>query len=127
MEVRYNRGMSLISLAAGIVLSWVHFANSEGAGNGSLTLTAGFILLVFCLLTMTRPYFTVDDTSLELRAILGPGKTTYTFESIHDLEIDKNQVYFNHNGERKAINIAAWMVEKNDWQKFVDKVNLARG
>lgn len=127
MEVRYNRLMSLISLVIGIVLSWVHFANSGATGNGSLTLTAGFLLLVFCLLTMTRPYFTVTDTSLELRAILGPGKTTYTFESMKELEIDNNQVYFNHNGERKAINIAAWMVEKNDWQKFVDKVNFARG
>ncbi len=127
MEVRYNRIMSLISLAAGIVLSWVHFSIAGNTGNGSLLLTAGFLLLVFCLLTMTRPYFTVNDTSLEKRAILGPRKTTYTFESINELEIDNNQVYFNHNGERISVNIIAWMVEKKDWQAFVDKVNLARG
>ena len=119
--------MSLISLAAGIVLSWIHFSIAGNTGNGSLLLTAGFLLLVFCLLTVTRPYFSVNDTSLELRAILGPGKTTYSFESINDLEIDNNQVYFSHNGERKAINIASWMVEKKDWQAFVDKVNFARG
>jgi hypothetical protein len=126
MKVGYKKAMGIIYIIIGVVFSCLYLLIAAGGGKGGITLlTAAFCLIMFGILFLRRTYFTINDDSLVLEAILGPAKTTYKFETIKQIEIDKNKVYLSRNGKRQLIQISQWMAEKSDWEAFLQKINSA--
>jgi hypothetical protein len=124
MKIRYKKAMGVIYIITGVVFACIYFLITLNGGKGSSLLTVGFVAIFFGILFLTRTYFVLNDDSLILYAILGPATTTYKFASVNELEIDKqNKVYITQDGKRQFIYISAWMIEKSDWQAFVQKVN----
>ncbi|MBI9050850.1 MAG: hypothetical protein JEZ00_15625 [Anaerolineaceae bacterium] len=123
MKIRYKKSMGIIFIVVGIMLSCIYFAMALNENNGSMLLTTGFLLILFGVLTLTRIYFEITENVLIIYAILGPGKTSYTFASPDEFEIEDNKVFLNQNGKRSKLPISAWMVEKQDWQLFIEKIN----
>ena len=79
-------------------------------------------MLLFGVLTLTRTYFEYDENSLTLHAILGPAKTVYDFSSLKDIELDGKKLFVMQDDTRKKIPVSAGMVNKEDWQIFLEKI-----
>ena len=125
MKIRYSKSVGIIYILSGVLFSCVYLLISLVNGKGSVLLTVGFIGIMFGILFLTRTYFVVNEDSLVFHAILGPAKTTYQFQSIKELEVEKKLVYLNQDGKRRRLSISAGLADKNDWQAFLQKIKDA--
>lgn len=114
--------MGIIFIVVGVMFACIYFIIALNGGKGSTLLTVGFISIMFGVLFLTRTYFVLNDDSLVLKAILGSAKTTYKFQSIKNIEIENNKIYINQDGKREKLTISTWMIDKKDWQAFLQKV-----
>ncbi len=127
MNIRYRKTMGIIYILVGILFACMYFVIALGGGKASVTpLVFAFLAILFGILFLTRTYFVLNEDGLVLYAILGPAKTVYKIQSLKDIEIENKTVYVTQEGKRTKIPIAVWMVEKKDWQAFVQKVNEAK-
>ena len=123
MKMRYKKSVGIFlillgALEAGFYL-WI------GIGNSSIILLVmGFIIILFGVLFLQRPYFIVNDDSLVFHALLGPTERTYKFMSLKEFEIENNNIFVTINGKRNRF-ISGWWVENTDWQAFLQKINSA--
>lgn len=125
MKIRYSKSVGIIYILTGVLFSCVYLLISLADGKGSMLLTVGFIGILFGILFLTRTYFVLNEDSLVFHAILGPAKTTYKFQSLKELEVEKKQMYLNQDGKRKKLYISAGLADKNDWQAFLQKIKDA--
>lgn len=122
MNIRYNKTVGIIYIVVGIIFACMYFPITLNGGRGSTLLTVGFVGIMFGVLFLTRTYFVLNEDSLVINAILGPAKTIYKLQSFKDIEIENNVIYINQGGDRKKITISTWMVDKKEWQAFLEKV-----
>jgi hypothetical protein len=123
MEIRYSKAMALACLVIGGVLAGLYFIGTPDGDNGTTLVTVGFIGILLGALFFTRTYCVLNEDSLVVNAILGPGKTIYEFESLKELVVEDNKIFLVQNGNRQKINISVWMIEKKDWLALQQKIN----
>jgi len=126
MKVHYNKGMGVGLLVLGII-DIVLGCLTGGDGRNPFTLLIGFFVTWMGIGYLTRTYFFVDETKLEVyNALLGGVIARYELQSINEIEVDKggvfDQVFLQRNGERERLNISTWMVDKKDWQAFLQRI-----
>lgn len=126
MRIRYRKTVGVIYILLGILFAYMYFAIALSGQKVCMALVAAFITILFGILFLTRTYFVLNEDSLVLYAILGPAKTVYKIQSLKDIEIENSTIFCTQDGKRKKIPITVWMVEKKDWQAFVQKVNEAK-
>ena len=120
MEIHYKKAISIGFIIFGAIFVIIYFILNDS----SITrLGLALFLMAYGFLTLTKPYFIIKEDSLELIAILGPAKKTYSFDSIHDLQIENNKIYLTQNGNREKLPISKWMVENLDWELMIQKIN----
>lgn len=124
MKIHYKKTTGVLYIVIGIIFACLYlmFALANGKGNITL-LIVGVLGILFGILFLTRTYFIVNDGSLVLNALLGPAKTTYSFRSLKELELEKNRIFLIQNGKRKKLGISARMADKNEWEAFLQKIN----
>lgn len=129
MKVHYNKGMGVGFLILGIILL-VLACLTGGGGRNPFTGIMGFFEVWFGIGYLTGTYFFFDETKLEVYHVMfGSGSVIakYEFQSLEEIEIDKggvfDRVFLNQNGERERMKISPWMVDKKDWQTFLQKIN----
>ena len=121
MKFHYRKAWGIIFIILGLLITCV-FCSFEVTGKSSSAIGApAFVLFLFGILFLTRPYFILNDSSLVLCGLLGFGNTTYQISSIKELIIEKNNIYLNQNGKRQKINISIGMIDKKEWQAFLNK------
>lgn len=81
-------------------------------------------MIMFGVLMLTKKYYEYDENSLTFHAILGPAKTIYNFDSLKEIELDGKKLSVMQNGTRKKIPVSQWMVDKEDWQIFLEKITV---
>jgi hypothetical protein len=127
MKVHYNKGMGIGFLVLGIILL-VLACLTGGGGRNPFTGIMGFFEVWLGIAYLTRTYFSFDETKLEVYdAFMGSMIAKYQFQSLNEIEVEKggvfDQVFLKRNGERQKMKISTWMVDKKDWQTFLQKIN----
>ena len=117
--------MGFIYIFFGVVFGCLYLAIVLGDAEPSITpITSGFILLLLGVLFLTRKYFEYDENSLTLYNMLGNVKSKYKFSSLQDIELEGKKLYVVQGDSRKKNYITAYMVDKEDWQAFLDKITI---
>lgn len=89
----------------------------------SINSLVNFAWLLLGLSFLKKTYFVVEENKLILNSLLGPLKKIYEFDSVCNLIIKDNKVYIQQDNKRKKIGITKYLVDKNDWNSFVSKIN----
>jgi len=129
MKIRYNKSMGIGVLAFGVILI-ILACVSSGSGSAIMNFISGSFLIWYGLSFLTRTCFFFDDTRLEVYHPLVAGTIAkYELQSLKDIEVDNtgvfSRVFLNQNGERERIQVSTWMVDKKDWQVFLQKIQNA--
>ena len=119
MEIHYKKSISISFIAFGVIFVLFYFILDD---KSLARIGLPLFLIIYGYLTLTRPYFIMNDNSIEVLAVLGPAKKTYTFDSYQNLEIQKNKIFLNQKGKREKLAISKWLVEKRDWALMVQKI-----
>ena len=123
MKVGYKKSVGVIFILTGLIYDCVYLLFVlMGEENSFTPITMGFIGILFGILFLTKPYFEYDEKSLKLFALLGFTVASYSFDSLSDLELERNKLLLRQGEQRKRINISVWMVDSKGWQTFVGKV-----
>lgn len=122
MKIRYKKSIGIISIVLGVLFGCLYFVLALFGESTVILTTLGFLGILFGVLLLSRPYFELNQNSLVLFAILGPAKTIYPIQSHQDIKVENNKVSILKDGQSQPISISAWMVDKNDWQAFLKKV-----
>jgi len=127
MKVHYNKGMGMGFLILGVILL-VLACLTGGGGRNPFTGIIGFFEVWFGIGYLTRTYFSFDETKLEVfDAFMGAKIARYEFQSLNEIEVEKggvfDRVFVKRNGQRQRMKISPWMVDKKDWQTFLQKIN----
>ena len=120
MEIHYKKVISIGFIVFGALSALLYFVLDA---KNLVQIGFSLFLIFYGYLTLTKPYFILNDNSLELHAILGPAMKSYTFDSFQDFQVENNKIYLNQKGNREKLPISKWMVENQDWQLLIDKIN----
>jgi hypothetical protein len=121
MEIRYKNTIGIVFAAVGGIFAILILLAGDLSHNITRLILAFFLL--YCgFATLSKPYFILNEQSLEIPAILGPTKKIYNFDTYKELFIDRNKIVLNQNGKQETLPIQKWLVENSDWQLLVDRI-----
>lgn len=124
MTVRYNKTVGVISIVLGALFGCLYFVVVLAGGQTTLfPMVAGVLGILFGILFLIRPYFTLGEDSLTLYALFGPAKTVYSFPSPGRLQRKGQKfVVVQADGTERPVPLTAWMADPKDWQAFLSRL-----
>lgn len=119
MQVRYNPVVAVTFIVLGSVAEfltlWVSMLGEVNPG-----VFVMWIAIVIGALYLTRPYFSIDSTSVVVHALVGSMKREFPYQS---LEFEGNKlVTVREDGTRKRVPVARWLARSADWSAATERV-----
>jgi hypothetical protein len=124
MRIHYNKAIGIGSIILGVGLMCLALLTG-GDGGATFPFVIGGFEILYGILTLMKPYVFVDDSVLEVYALAGNAVAKYKFQSLKEIEIQNNRLFIDQNGKRQKIKIVAWMTDRGDWQKLLQKIKNA--
>lgn len=124
MTVRYNKTVGVISIVLGALFGCLYFVIALAGGQTTVSpMVAGVLGILFGILFLSRPYFTLAEDNLTLYALLGPAKTVYSFPPPARLQArGKKIVIVQPDGKEQAVPLTAWVADPKDWGAFLSRL-----
>ena len=119
MKVHFNKTLGITIIVLGVLdILMILVLALMGA---RISMGGIFILLavVLGILFLTRPYFIVEEGTLEVRALIGPASTIYKFKKPQDFSVEKYKVFLTAAAhDRQQLPVFGWLAHGKDWKAF---------
>lgn len=123
MKVYYSRGWAITFIVVGSILIALNYILFNLTGKmEAVRIVPGFMVIGVGILYLFRPYFELQEESLVTFSLLGFIAWRYSFDEISDLVFEGNKLYRNKNGRLKRIRISKFVCNKEQWERFRNKV-----
>lgn len=117
MKVRYHPVVWIVPLMLGGACLFLGLWLTA-LGEFSPALIPGLFTTLIGVLYLARPYFWLNETSVQLVALVGPHGRKFPFQT---LEIDGARLFAVNDGDRKKVPVARWMAHPGDWAAAVER------
>ncbi len=124
MKLRYAKSLGIGCIVIGILFSCLSLT-VMGSRYGVIVAVSGFFMIYFGVEYLRKPYFFVSENKIEVYHPNGTPLFTYDFRSLREIEIESGKLFLRENGKRRKIPVTSWMVDRQDWQKLVQKIGNA--
>ena len=75
--------------------------------------------LGFGIAIRTRPYLTIDENAVVVKALIGSAQETYGLTAADVIEFDGKRVFLvNQGGRRRLRGVTGWLANRHDWAAF---------
>lgn len=119
MQVRYNPVVGWVFLALGLV-NLVLGVWPLLLGEFQFSLILGLLICVLGPLYLTRPYFQVDEDSIRVLALLGPGKREFRLSPSESIVTDGGRLLIaDKDGSSRKVPVRKWISRTVDWDAVV--------
>ncbi|MFA5772605.1 MAG: hypothetical protein WC974_07735 [Thermoplasmata archaeon] len=121
METHYNRNIGILFVLLGAILLVATALTYPPVYVERIIVIV--VCLIFGILMLSRrPYFTVTDNEILIKALIGPAKKTYKINSIGDVVREGNKLYIMQNGNKTKLPVSKFMSDKNDWTHLLESI-----
>jgi len=75
--------------------------------------------LIVGLIAVTQTFVVIGEHTLVVYPLLGPWKEQYTFSSLQDVSIERQNIWIRQHNQWKRISFPLWLADKYDRQALI--------
>lgn len=118
MNVRFNRVLAYIFILVGLLTGIVQLIFLTNY----IQLFSSLILLIVGIRYLTSVYFHINDTSIEIKTLLGKIYKRYEFNSLEEVIVKGNTLFLIQNEKHIKIKTSKFMSNSSDWNKAINLI-----
>lgn len=116
MRVRHSRFIGVACIIAGVAFGLLALLSDNVSFVGAMAPVA---FLGFGIAILTRPYLTIHENAVVVKALIGPAQETFSLTGGDVIEFDGKRVFLaNESGRRRLRGVTGWLANGREWDAF---------